>query len=246
MDGLTPGAWVMIALCAVLIGVTKCGIPGFGILVVPLMAMVVDARSSTGLLLGILILGDLFAIGYYHRHGKIRHIVRLLPCALVGIVAGYFVMGRVTSEQLSPMIGGIVLLMLGINFWKERRGGLEEKVPDGWWFVILMGFLAGFTTMTANAAGPVMIIYLLAMRLDKMYFVGTSAWFFFVLNWAKVPFSASLDLMNAETIKINLLMIPFIALGAVIGIFALKRIPQKAFRGVVEILTALAAVKLFF
>jgi uncharacterized membrane protein YfcA len=100
--------------------------------------------------------------------------------------------------------------------------------------------------MMANAAGPIMIIYLLAMRLPKIEFVGTSAWFFFVINWLKVPFSANLNLMTAATVKLNLMMLPFIAIGAVVGIFFLKRIPQKAFNAVVQILAAAAAIKLLF
>jgi uncharacterized membrane protein YfcA len=106
--------------------------------------------------------------------------------------------------------------------------------------------VAGVTTMMANAAGPVMIIYLLAMRLPKVEFVGTSAWFFFVINWLKVPFSAKLNLMTLATVKLNLVMLPFIAIGAVAGIFFLKRIPQKAFNAVVQILAAAAAIKLLF
>jgi uncharacterized membrane protein YfcA len=98
--------------------------------------------------------------------------------------------------------------------------------------------------MMANAAGPIMIIYLLAMQLPKIEFVGTSAWFFFVINWLKVPFSAKLKLMTLATVKLNLIMLPFIAIGAVVGIFFLKRIPQKAFNAVVQILAAAAAVKL--
>jgi len=100
--------------------------------------------------------------------------------------------------------------------------------------------------MMANAAGPIMIIYLLAMQLPKVEFVGTGAWFFFVINWLKVPFSANLDLMTAASLKLDLMMLPFIAAGAVIGIFFLKRIPQKAFIAVVQILAAAAAVKLLF
>ena len=100
--------------------------------------------------------------------------------------------------------------------------------------------------MMANAAGPIMIIYLLAMRLPKVEFVGTSAWFFFVINWLKVPFSANLELMTAESVKLDLIMLPFIAVGAAVGILVLKRIPQKAFNVVVQILAAAAAIWLLF
>lgn len=238
--------WVVIALCAVMVGISKTGIPGIGILIVPLMALVLPTRKSTGLLLGILILADLFAIVYHRRNAKWRHVLRLLPAALAGIVAGYFGLDWVDDRQLKPIIGGIVLVMLGVNYWRTRAKGEEAPIPTQWWFVIGLGFMAGVTTMMANAAGPVMIIYLLAMRLHKIEFVGTSAWFFFVVNWLKVPFSANLNLMTVDSVKLNLMMLPCIAIGAVAGIFFLKRIPQKAFNAVVQILAAAVAIKLLF
>ncbi|MHC4174284.1 MAG: sulfite exporter TauE/SafE family protein [Planctomycetota bacterium] len=238
--------WVVVSLCAIMVGITKTGIPGFGILVVPLMAYVLPTRSSTGVLLGILILADLFAAGYHRHNARWGHVLRLLPAAFAGIVAGYFGLKVVNDQQLKPIIGGIVLVMLGVNYWWTRAKGQDTPVPTQWWFVVGLGFLAGVTTMMANAAGPIMIIYLLAMRLPKVEFVGTGAWFFFVINWLKVPFSAKLDLMTAASVKLDLMMLPFIALGAVLGIFFLKRIPQKVFNAVVQILAAIAAIILLF
>ena len=243
---LELSGWIVVALSAVMVGITKTGIPGLGILVVPLMAGVLPARSSVGALLGILILADLFAIVYHRRNAKWGHVLRLLPAAFAGIVAGYFGLKVVNDEQLKPIIGGIVLVMLGINYWRTRTKGKDAPVPTQWWFVVGLGFMAGVTTMMANAAGPIMIIYLLAMRLPKIEFVGTGAWFFFIVNWLKVPFSANLDLMTAASVKLDLMMLPFIAVGAVIGIFFLKRIPQKAFIAVVQILAVAAAIKLLF
>jgi uncharacterized membrane protein YfcA len=226
--------------------VTKTGIPGIGILVVPLMATVVPARESVGMLLGILILADLFAAGYHRRNAQWGHVVRLLPATFAGIVAGYFGLRVVTNEQLAPIIGVIVLIMLAINYWRTHAKNQEASIPTQRWFAVALGFAAGVTTMMANAAGPVMAVYLLAMRLPKFAFVGTAAWFFFIVNWLKVPFSAKLALMTPESVKLNLMMLPAIAVGAVVGVFFLKRIPQKAFNAVVQILAAAAAVKLLF
>jgi len=238
--------WIIVALCATMVGITKTGIPGMGILVVPLMASVLPTRSSVGVLLGILILADLFAASYHRHNARWRHILLLLPPAFAGIVAGYFGLKVVDDKLLKPIIGGIVLVMLGINYWRTRTKGKDAQIPTQWWFAAGLGFMAGVTTMMANAAGPIMIIYLLAMKLPKIEFVGTGAWVFFVINWLKVPFSAKLNLMTAASIKLNLMMLPFIAVGAVIGIFFLKRIPQKAFTAVVQILATAAALKLLF
>ncbi len=248
MFDLSSTGWGIVGLCAVLTGVSKTGIPGLGILMAPLMAMAFPehTRQSTGILLGMLILGDLFAAGYYRRRAEWKHVARLLPPAFVGIVAGWRAMDYVTDNQLQPIMGVIVLAMLGLNYWRIRAGGENAPIPGQWWFAAMMGFIAGLTTMMANAAGPVMIIYLLAMRLPKIEFIGTSAWFFFAVNWLKVPFSANLDLITGESLKLDLLMLPLIALGAVAGIVFLRRIPQKVFNSLVQILAAAAAVKLLF
>ena len=245
MLNLELADWIIVALCAMMVGISKTGIPGVAILVVPLMAIAIPARQSVGLLLGILILADIFAVIYHRHNAKWSHVVRLLPPTFAGIAAGYFFLRLIDNDNhLKPIIGGIVLVMLGVHFWRTKTRGKDTTIPTQWWFAAVLGFMAGVTTMMANAAGPVMVIYLLAMRLDKIEFVGTSAWFFFVVNWLKVPFSSNLNMMTAESVKLDLLMLPFIACGAVLGIFFLKRIPQKAFAAVVQILAAIAAIKL--
>jgi len=244
MPDLEPIAWVVIALCAFLVGAAKTGIPGIGILPALLMAQVLPAQASTGMLLGILILGDLFGAGYHRHNAQWSHMPRLLPAAFAGIVAGHQIMDHISDAQLKPIIGLIVLVMLGLNYWRTRSQGENLRVPTQWWFAAALGFTAGLTSMMANAAGPIMIIYFVAMQLPKVAFVGTSAWFFFVLNWLKVPFSANLNLMTAETVTLNLMMIPAIAVGAVVGILFLKRIPQKVFNAVVQVLAVAAAIKL--
>ena len=248
MFDLSTMGWALVGVSAALVGLSKTGIPGLGILMAPLMAMAFPGhtRESTGILLGMLILGDLFAAGYYRRRAEWGHVVRLLPAAFLGIVAGWRAMDYVTDDQLQPIMGAIVLVLLGLNYWRTRAGGPNAPTPGQWWFGALMGFAAGFTTMMANAAGPVMVIYLLAMRLPKIEFIGTSAWFFFVINWLKVPFSVTLGLISWESLKLNLMMLPLIAGGAVGGILFVHRIPQRAFNAVVEILTIAAAIKLLF
>ena len=239
-------SWVIVALCATLVGVAKTGIPGASILIVPLMATALPTGTSLGFVLGILIAGDLFAIIYHRRNAQWNYMLHLLPAAIVGILSGYFILGKVSEQQLRPIIGVIVLVMLGVQYWHTRHETDDTNVPTAWWFAAVLGFIAGIISMVANAAGPIMIIYLLAMRLPKVEFVGTAAWFFFIVNWIKVPFSAKLDLMTLETIKLNLMTVPFIAFGALLGILLLKRVPQKGFTVLVQALAVVAAVKLLF
>jgi len=237
--------WLVAAFSAVMVGLSKTGLPGIGILVVPLMAWVLPARASTGVVLPMLIFADFFAVGYYRRFAVWSRLVRLLPWAAAGVILGYLALGRVNDQQLRPLIGVIVLVMLAVNYW--RRSGRDDlPVPTRWWFAAFFGLLAGVTTMMANAAGPVMAVYLLAMRLPKNEFIGTGAWYFLLVNWFKVPFSAHLGLINGPSLQFNLVLFPLVALGALAGIKLLKRIPEQAFNYTVQGLAALAAVNLLF
>ncbi|MCK4999752.1 MAG: sulfite exporter TauE/SafE family protein [Anaerohalosphaera sp.] len=240
--------WCLLLLCAFLVGISKTGIPGFGILSVPLMAIVMadKTKQSVGLLLPLLIFADIFAVIYHRRNAHWIHIIKLLPWALAGVVTGYFAMDKVSDSQLKPIIGGTVLAMLVIRYWSSTRQIKEGKtsIPTHWAFAATMGFIAGVTTMMANAAGPIMIIYLLAMKLPKVEFVGTAAWYFFIVNWVKVPFQIELGYINPKSFALNLYLFPAIVLGAVAGIFLLNKIPQKYFNPVMQVLAVAAAIKL--
>lgn len=236
--------WLVIGIGSLSIGMGKTGVPGINLFFVPLIATLLPARASTGFLLPMLIFADLFAVVYYRQHARWRHLARLLPSAVAGIVIGYFGLRLTSDEVLRPLIGGIVLLMLAVQLWRSLRGGENPPVPQGVWFSVVMGLAAGVTTMMANAASPVMAIYLLAMRLPKEEYVGTGAWFFFLVNLIKVPFSASLGLITLETLRVNLFLTPVIAAGALAGILVLKALPQKAFRIAVQVIAAASAVRL--
>ncbi len=235
---------LLIALCAFLVGVSKTGVPGFGILNVPLMALVFFAKESTGLLLPLLALADIFAVVYYHRHAQWKHIWRLLPWALVGIGAGSLIIRYINDAQLKPVIGFIVLALLIVNYWRLHRAGDELKVPSHWAFAATLGFAAGLTTCMANAAGPIMVIYLLAMRLPKNEYIGTGAWYFLILNWLKIPLFAWDGRITMASAKVDIIMLPLIAAGAFTGIVILKKLPQKYFNLIIQLLALAAAVKL--
>ncbi len=240
----TAQQFLVIALCAFFVGVSKTGLPGVGILNVPLMALVFSAKMSTGLLLPLLALADIFAVVYYHRHAQWKHIWRLLPWVLAGIGAGSLIIRHINDAQLKPLIGFIVLILLIVNYWRLHRAGDELKVPAHWVFAATLGFVAGLTTCMANAAGPIMVIYLLAMRLPKNEYIGTGAWYFLILNWLKIPLFIWDGRISMASIKADLIMLPLIAAGAFTGIVILKRLPQKYFNLIIQLFALVAAVKL--
>jgi uncharacterized protein len=241
--GFTILDWIVIASCAGLTGFSKTGIPGTGILAVSLIALIMPARQSTGFLLPMLILADVMAILYWRRHVHWRSLGRLLPWTMLGLGIGYVCLDRVTDSQLKPIIGLIVLVLV-IGAWIRERTVPEDRVPTHWAFAAGAGVLAGFTTMMANAAGPIMMVYLLAMRFDKRQFIGTQAWFFWIVNLSKLPLSHKLGLVTVQTLQANLLVLPAILAGGLLGILLVHRISQTAFNVVVRVLAIAAGAYL--
>lgn len=243
---LSVVGWCILVLVALIIGISKTGVPGVGILAVVLMVFAVGtkhAEQSNGLTLMMLLVGDVIAVAWYRRHGDWSHLVRLLPPAAVGIVAGFLFADAMKAHHLNHLlgqfIGGIVLALLLLNRWWTSNP--DRHIPHHWSFAVAVGGAAGFTTMMSNAAGPLLIMYLLAMGLEKQKFIGTSAWYFLLLNSFKVPFMSCLGWITPATLKLNLAMAPVVVLGAVLGILFAQRIPQRAFRLVMEAITFVAA-----
>jgi uncharacterized protein len=235
--------YILGSACALLVGFTKTGVPGLGLLVVPLMAQIFPAKESVGALLPLLIVGDVFAVAYYRRHAHWDKLVGLFPAVAVGFAAGYFLMDRISNAQLKPLLGGLVLVLLALEVARQRLKW--DHVPSKWWFVWLIGALAGFTTLIGNAAGPIMIIYLLSRGLNKEEFMGTGAWYFLIVNTAKVPLQYSLQWIGKNTLFFDLTMIPFVVAGALFGRWVMPKIPAGPFVLLARVLAGLAAVSLF-
>ena len=244
--GFTTLQLVILMIAAVLIGINKTGLPGLGLLPVVMLANTFPVGLSTGIQLGMLALADLPAAWYYRKTVNWKQLVRLIPMALVGIFCGFLVLRMVPKESLKPLIATVILVLCIFGLAKNYIFRDKEKIPTDWWFAALFGLLAGFTTQVANAAGPVMAIYLIAMRFEKKEYMGTAAWYFLILNWTKVPIFAFEGRITMASVRADLAMIPLLLAGAAIGIWLLKKMPQKVFEKVVLILSALAAVKLFF
>lgn len=244
MLDLSGYAWAGVACCALLVGISKTGVPGIGILAIPLMATLLSAKASTAVLLQFLIVGDVGAVLLYHRHAQWRRLLPPLPWAVAGIAIGSAAMKIATDREMQRLIGAIVLLMVGAHIATSRRTRGENEVPHNRLFAAVMGLLGGFTTMVGNAAGPVMTIYLLAMRLPKNEFLGTAAWFFMIINWTKVPFQCAIGNMSLDMVRASAVFFPAVIAGALIGFAIATRIPERAFTWIALVLAAAGGVKL--
>ena len=236
--------WLAVTGGAFAIGLNKGGLTGLGILPVLLFAVVFHARESTGYVLPLLIVGDICAIVIYRRVVIWKVFWNLLPPGLAGVVIGFLLMAWIPASVFGPLIGWLILALIALQFVRGAMGEKLDHIFESRSFGIGMGLLAGMTTMIANAAGPVATLYFLSVKLPKWNLIGTSAWFFFVINLCKVPFSASLGLTNAYSLTLALVLAPLVLAGFFSGRSLAAIMPQKIFERFLLVCTAIGALRL--
>jgi len=237
--------WILAGTAAFVLGISKAGIKGIAIIIVAMMALAFGAKESTGLLVPLLVVGDIFAVIYYNRHARWSYIIRFLPWMLAGVLIGVLI-GNGLPEKLFKWLMVVVILgsVVMMYWWDMRK---SNSVPTHWAFGGLIGVLAGITTMVGNLAGAFSNIYFLAMRLPKNEFIGTAAWLFFIVNVVKLPFHFFVwGTMDLDSLMIDLKLAPAVVAGLFIGV-RLVRILQEAFyRKMILLLTAIGAVLILF
>lgn len=242
---LSYAQWALIALCALLAGMSKTGVPGVSMLMVPAMAMIFGGKASTGVLLPILITADIFAVIHYHRHAEWKPLLRALPWAILGLILALWIGAGVNDQQFKQLIAISVLFSLILMVLNDRK---KQKInfPDRPWFAALFGILGGFATMIGNVAGPVFAIYLLSLHLNKKNYIGTTAWFFAIINLTKLPLQYFVwNNIQEKTLLIDMMVIPFVMLGAYIGIKVVHAIPEQHYRWIVVFITFVSALLIF-
>lgn len=232
--------WTVLALAALCIGMSKTGVQGLMLLIVPYMAMAFGAKESTGIILPMLCIADIIAVTYYKRIADWRVVAKLLPTAILGFFVAIYVDKLIPAQGFRQLMGWTLALALLVMIWSEIFGK-ENRWMKCWWYSAIFGLLGGFTTMIGNAAGPVMSVYLLSMRKEKMAYIGINAWFFLVVNLLKVPLQIFVwNNITWDSFQLNLLMLPIIGLGALIGIRLVKLFPERAFRRFIQAVTILS------
>jgi uncharacterized membrane protein YfcA len=228
--------WSMILLSAFIIGLGKAGIKGLDMLTVTLMAIVFGSKSSTGVVLPLLSMADVAAVLYYNRHAQWKHFKNMMPWMVVGVLLGVW-LGKDMNESIFKMVMTVIILItVVIVLIMEYRK--SEQVPTHPLFVSSTGLAAGFTTMIGNLAGAFSNLYFLAMRVDKNSFIGTAAWMFLIINLFKMPFQVFYwKNITVETLKVDLYLIPALALGFYAGVIWVGKIKDDQYRKLVLLLT---------
>ena len=232
--------FILLLSVALFIGMSKTGVHGAGMLAVPLLANIFGGQLSSGVMLPMLVLADVFGVWYYHRHASWFHLKILFPWSAVGVVMGTVVGNYIDDKIFKIIMALIIVASVVVMLWLER--GHKEEVPHNKTFGVASGVLGGFTSMVGNLAGTVMAVYFLSMRLPKNAFIGTTAWFFMATNWFKVPFHVfAWHTIDINTFLLDFSTLPMILLGAYLGIVIVKRLSEKTYRWFIIVMTLIAA-----
>ncbi len=244
MMDLSGVQWAAVILVAFLVGFSKTGIGGMTMIAIPILATTFGGKDSTGMILPMLLTGDLFAVCYYRKNVTWNNVFKPLPWALLGLLLGAVVGNYISDKAFITLIGLIILICLVLLVYTEKKGK-DFIVPNAAWFYILIGILSGFSSMIGNAAGPIFTVYLLALGFKKNDFMGTNAWFFFIINLSKLPLQIFVwHNIGLKTLTVAAFMIPVLTIGAILGYLVLKKINEKIFRYIVIVMTAIAVLRL--
>jgi len=226
---------------ALVVGLAKAGLKGTSVLGVVLLALVFGSKASTGIMLILLLVGDVLAVLYYKRHVKWNYLFKYLPAIIIGILIAVFIAKDLNDDQFKFWMALIIFLSVIIMLWKERSK--NTVIPNNWLFAGPVGLATGFATMIGNLASGFANLFFLSTGLPKNEIIGTSAWLFLIINAFKLPFHIfSWETISMETVKINIYVAPGIFLGFYLGIKLVKMINEKQFRYFLIGVTALGAI----
>lgn len=235
-------SWFVMGAAALIIGISKTSFGGLGSLSVAMLALVMPTKESTAAVLLLLILGDVVGVMRYRSNADWRLLKGVLPSVIPGLLLGAVFIWAVDDLVLRRSIGWLLLASVLLQLWlKARRPGLRaadasHRPHPG--LTIGAGVAAGFTTMAANAAGPVMALYLQLARVEKLRFLGTSAWFYLIVNISKTPFTAALGLFTPRVLTTAAVLVPLVLVGTALGVVVIRHVRQRAF----DIITLLTSV----
>jgi uncharacterized membrane protein YfcA len=234
-------SYLVSLIAALILGMSKSGLKGMGIVIVTLMALVHGAKASTGILLPLLIFADILAVTYYNRHAQWRYLLKFLPWMIIGVLIGVYVGKDLPEDVFKKGMAGIILVSVAIMFTWEKYD--KSNVPDKIWFAGTMGLSAGFTTMIGNLAGAFSNIFFLATRIPKNEFIGTAAWLYFIVNIFKLPFHVlSWETVDLSSLIVDLKLLPGVIIGFIVGIRIVEKFKESQYRKFILIMTAIGAL----
>jgi len=246
MPDLPTSTWLLALLGTFFLGVSKTGFPGLALINVIIMAELFGAKASVGMVLPLLIVCDLIVYPMFRKHASWKQVLPLIPPAVCGVLIGWLMLGQLSDVAAKKTIGTIILFMLAFQTIRALRAEFLTHLPDSKSFRAAAGLTIGVSTTLANAAGPIYSIYALVQKMEKNEFLGIGARFFLFLNIFKAPFLGQLNLINTESLKIDIFLLPGVIIGILLGRHLIKVVPQRAFEILLYIFSLAAGLRMLF
>lgn len=234
--------WFLAALSAFAIGVSKGGLKGMSPIFVLLMAGAFGGKASTGIMVPLLLLGDVFGLYNYGKYIQKKYVYAFLPWVLVGVLIGVWIGKDLPEEIFKKWIAVSVLFsMVAMWVWNVYQ---KKEVKPNVFFTRFMGLGAGVFTMLGNLAGVFSNLYFLMTRIPKKELIGTSTIVFFIVNMAKIPFHVLVwETISLETLRIDLMLSVFVLLGFFVGVRIIDYVSEAWFRKFLYVVTVLGALQ---
>lgn len=254
-DTWTPLLIGVVGAAVLLYGISKTAMPVLGVLAGPVLAAALGPTTASAFAVPLLIAGDLVALSIYRQHADWRLIWRIVPGVLIGFAITALMFAFVDQHIVARILGVLILTSVFLELLQRRQKAQQIAQADATgeeWVeadphvnraaAAFFGTLAGMTTMAANAGGTAMTLYLLKMRVPMLAFMGTSAWFFFILNVAKIPIVVGLGLLDGQSLLADLAFLPIMLVGSILGIYVFRRMNQAFFANLALALSAVASI----
>ena len=238
-----PFFWTIAVLAVFIVALSKSGLLGsLGMVAVPLLTLVMPARDAAGMMLPLLLVMDAIAIWTYRRDCDWNIIRIMVPGAMVGTLLGWG-LWTIVSDAMVLLFVGVITLLFVLDSLLPLRKKLEGLPPSKPWGAFWGGF-AGFTSFISHTGGPPFQIYVLPQRLPPVTYAGTTAFFFAIVNTAKLVPYFFLGQLSVSNLTIGVILAPVAVAGIVLGVFLVRRISVKLFYRIAYWLVFLLAIKL--
>ena len=233
---------VLASLAAVLIGMSKGGLPLVGMMSVPVLSLVMSPVKAAVLLLPLFVISDAVGVWLYRKQYSWVNLKILIPAGIAGVLFGWLTAAMI-SEQTIKFLIGLVGVSFCLQTWFKRGQDHAPKTAD-WPKGLFWGSAAGFTSFIAHAGGPPFQIFVLPQKLPKAEFAGTATILFAIINVAKIVPYQNLSPYSEEDFWKIAVLVPFALLGTILGAYLTKRIADAWFFKLVQVGLFLLSIKL--
>lgn len=227
-----------------MLGLAKGGFAGMGALSLPIVAMTTSPVRAAAILLPILIVQDVVGVWAFRRDWDGYILGWMLPGAAIGIALGYLFAASVSPDAVLGLVGAVSIVFGAYRLWIERHGPPDAGAGSPGWVGTIFGVLSGFTSQIAHAGQPPYQLWVVPRRLPRDVFVGTTAIFFAVVNWVKVPAYIALGQFTRANLTTSALLLPVAILSTAAGVWLVRRVPAERFYRVIYALMIAVGVKL--